>query len=461
MDTGQSNIISSSQNADLPFFFADRRTPVMLEPIFLPLLLILIAMILGFCLILPGIRGRERIFAALRFLMLGSAGLWIFFSVFCTEWISASTRSTVQLFSHDRELVESDIKLQLGFFSANITLRATDEVKFPNRHWNERFQMHQIDSDYNVLLKNGVPSPILEIASHFTSRSSRISLQRSKKFVLFFRISFAFQMLALILWLVAVCIISKTIAVGAQFLLLSGLSQVMSCTLIAFIPEMIIHLPGSKLETGFGWCWSLNMGMGLYALVLGIIIQIMECLAQSTIQEFFNFVPWEENDCFDCKQLGAKCEHCSRTPVTPVPRTRYESETVKAVRQMVNGGKLYPKAISMKLEDELKYERKQSKKSDSRSNGSRRSRNAPAGLDSAFETASTVSSKVNDNTLDFGDWTIMEPGNFGTERHFLEGFVSPQILPALQNGARPAMFRRESSYSSTSDEAWVLSTVNY
>ena len=79
------------------------------------------------------------------------------FSVFCTEWISASTRSTVQLFSQDRELVESDIKLQLGFFSANITLKATDEVKFPNRHWNERFQMHQVDSDYNVLLKNGVP----------------------------------------------------------------------------------------------------------------------------------------------------------------------------------------------------------------------------------------------------------------------------------------------------------------
>ena len=102
-----------------------------------------------------------------------------------------------------------------------------------------------------------------------------------------------------------------------------------------------------------------------------------------------------------------------RTPVTPVPRTRYESETVKAVRQMVNGGKLYPKAISMKLEDELKYERKQSKKDnqkDTRSNGSRRSRHVPAGLDSAFETASTVSSKVNDNTLDFGDWTIMEPG---------------------------------------------------
>ena len=44
-------------------------------------------------------------------------------------------------------------------------------------------------------------------------------------------------------------------------------------------------------------------------------------------------------------------------------------------------------------------------------------------------------------------------GNFGTERHFLEGFVTPQVLPTLQSGARPAMFRRDSNYSTTSDEA--------
>jgi hypothetical protein len=457
----ESSSVVTNQN-DLPFFFADRRTPVILEPIFLPLLLILAAILLGFCLILPGIRGRQRVFAALRFFMLGSAGLWIFFSFFCTEWISASTKSQVQFYSHEREFVESDIKLQLGFFSANITLEATDDSAFPNRKWNERFQMHQIDDDYNVLLKNGVPSPILEIASHFTSRSSRVSMQRSKKFVLFFRISFAFQALSLILWLVSVCIISKTIAVGAQFLLLSGLSQIMSCTLIAFIPEMIIHLPGSKLETGFGWCWSLNLGMGIYAFALAVIIQMMDCFATTKIEEFFNFVPFQENDCFECKQLGFTCDHCNKAkPVTPVPRTRYESETVKAVRQMVNGGKLYPKAISMKLEDELKYDNRSSRSSKS-TKSSRSSRKSPKivqgpgqtfGLDSAFETASTVSSKVTDNTLEYGDWQIMEPGNFGTERHFLDGFVSPTVLPALQNGARPAMFRRESSYSSTCDEA--------
>ena len=104
--------------------------------------------------------------------------------------------------------------------------------------------------------------------------------------------------------------------------------------------------------------------------------------------------------------------------------TRYESETVRAVRKMVNGGKMYPKAISMKLEDELNFEKKQNsktKKNRSSQKSSKSSKTTKSDdkmgtsnvhLDSAFETASTVSSKINDNTLDYGDWAIMEPGKF-------------------------------------------------
>ena len=89
---------------------------------------------------------------------------------------------------------------------------------------------------------------------------------------------------------------------------------------------------------------------------------------------------------------------------------------------MVNGGKMYPKAISMKLEDELNFEKKQNSKTkrssqkSSKSSKTTKSNDDKMGanvhLDSAFETASTVSSKINDNTLDYGDWAIMEPGKF-------------------------------------------------
>ena len=92
---------------------------------------------------------------------------------------------------------------------------------------------------------------------------------------------------------------------------------------------------------------------------------------------------------------------------------------------MVNGGKMYPKAISMKLEDELNFEKKQNSKTKRNSQKSSKSSKTTKSnsnddkmgtsnvhLDSAFETASTVSSKINDNTLDYGDWAIMEPGKF-------------------------------------------------
>jgi hypothetical protein len=68
----------SSDVVEIPIF-KERRTPVMLEPVFLPLLLVAFALIIGFCVILPGIRGRERAFAAIRVLILGSMGIWFIF----------------------------------------------------------------------------------------------------------------------------------------------------------------------------------------------------------------------------------------------------------------------------------------------------------------------------------------------------------------------------------------------
>lgn len=423
---------------ELPFFFPDRRSPVLLEPIFLPLLLILTAVVIGFCLILPGIRGRERIFAAIRVTLLGSAGLWLFFSFFCTEWIVAETTSTVQYFSHEPEPVDSTIKLQLGFSNANITLRANDELRFPNRYWNERIVINTADKDFDSLLSNGIPDPILEVASHFTSLSSRVSLQRAKKFVLFFRMALAFQILSILLWVITCCIISKTISIGGQFLLLSGLAQIICCIFVAVVPSLVIHLPAAQLVTQFGWCWSLNVGMGLFSVILSIIIQFMDCFAKETIQEFMNYSPFEDDDCFECIQQGGQCQKCKMAKmITPVPRYKYESETSKAVRQIVNGCKLYPKALTMQYDNEVKYDKERSEKKKKKA-------------------AKSISATITqDQTLSFGDWKILQPGNFGTQPHFMPGsYVAPTLLPNIIDGAvvENQYYRTQSTLSSESLE---------
>lgn len=347
----------------------------------------------------------------------------------------AEANSRVQYFHYESELVESRIKLQMGFTNANITLQALDVEEFPNRYWNERIVINNADGDFGVLRNSAVPEPILEVASHFTSLSSRVSLQRTKKFVLFFRMALSFQILSIILWAVACCIISKTIAIGGQFLLLSGLAQIVCNIFVAIVPSLIIHLPGARLVTQFGWCWSLNLGMGLFSIIIAVIVQFMECFAKETIQEFMNYSPFEDDDCFECTQIGTTCPKCELTKMaSPTPKYKYESETSKAVRQIVNGGKLYPKAITMAYDNEIKYDRQRN---------SKKAKKTPS--------PKNISESIPvDQTLSFGDWKIMEPGNFGTQPHFLEGYITPTLLPTLQRGSIDNEFYRTMSTLSDS-----------
>lgn len=413
----------------LPFFFGDNETPVLLEPIFLPLVLILVALVIGFCLVLPGIRGRERIFLAIRYTLLGSAGIWMIFSFFCTEWIVAETKSTVNLWANSDETINSTVKLQIGFVSGNISLGAEDPQQYPNRYWNERFYLTSIEDDLKQMMENGIPEPILTIASHFSSTSSRISLLRTQKFILFCRLAISFQIVAVILWVIACGTLSKTITTGGQFMLVSGLSQIICSTLIAFVPRMIIHLPGATLETTFGWCWSLNLGMGLFGFVSGILIQLLDCFAREPIRQFFDYKPWEEEHCPECEKIGKRCMKCESVynqqyAAPSGTKSRYESETARAVRQLVNGGNLYPKAITLRVDNEksIKSNRTGKSKIGSIHNS-----------DSALASSISASIANKDQTLSYGDWTILEAGNFGTERHVISSIESksPSLLKTL------------------------------
>lgn len=69
----------------------------------------------------------------------------------------AEANSRVQYFHYESELVESRIKLQMGFTNANITLQALDVEEFPNRYWNERIVINNADGDFGVLRNSAVP----------------------------------------------------------------------------------------------------------------------------------------------------------------------------------------------------------------------------------------------------------------------------------------------------------------
>ena len=89
-------------------------------------------------------------------------------------------------------------------------------------------------------------------------------------------------------------------------------------------------------------------------------------------------------------------------------KAKYETETSKAVLQIVNARKLYPKALTMRYENEEKFAKKQLRKKAVEAN--RESRNKAERRGSAVSISADV-----DQTLSYGDWKILEPGNFGSQ----------------------------------------------
>ena len=115
-------------------------------------------------------------------------------------------------------------------------------------------------------------------------------------------------------------------------------------------------------------------------------------------------------------------------------KAKYETETSKAVLQIVNARKLYPKALTMRYENEEKFAKKQLRKKAVEANRESRKKAERRG------SAVSISADV-DQTLSYGDWKILEPGNFGSQvsnafggipAHVIFSRISPPMDPVAR-----------------------------
>lgn len=94
----------------------------------------------------------------------------------------------------------------------------------------------------------------------------------------------------------------------------------------------------------------------------------------------------------------------------------------------------------MKYDNEIKFDKERSQK---------KKRTAPLSI------SATV---PQDQTLSFGDWKILEPGNFGTQPHFVEGSGSPALLQRLEPTVIENSFYRTLSTLSDDDSLPGMAT---
>ncbi|NXU93445.1 DOXA1 factor, partial [Xiphorhynchus elegans] len=136
---------------------------------------IFLSVLATFIVILPGIRGRGRLFWFLRLVMGLFVGAVVLTIQFTRDWETGWVQANTSYKSFSSAVVNVDIGLHIGLEGVNITLKGNpvnqiNETINYNEHFSWSFDANY-DRSYSQGLQKGLPSPILYVAEKFTTQS--------------------------------------------------------------------------------------------------------------------------------------------------------------------------------------------------------------------------------------------------------------------------------------------------
>ncbi|NXJ82002.1 DOXA1 factor, partial [Trogon melanurus] len=279
-------------NGSFPFYpgtnlcFPFDTTRVTIISIFLSLLATSI-------IILPGIRGRGRLFWFLRVVMglfVGAVVLTVQFTRdWETGWVTANT--SYKSFSH--VVVDANIGLHIGLAGMNVTLvgnpvnQANETINY-NEHFAWSFDANY-DLSYSEVLEKGLPNPILYVVEKFTSQSP-CGVHRQ------YRISghYASLMLwmAFCTWLISILLFSMPILLYGGYMLLLTAALMLFSLLFFFTASNTQQCPiqfgPASLKTDYGGSFWLTLVTGLLCSLLGLSIIILNSVKPEKLKLVFN-----------------------------------------------------------------------------------------------------------------------------------------------------------------------------
>ncbi|NWW74923.1 DOXA1 factor, partial [Climacteris rufus] len=254
---------------------------------------VFLSVLVTFIVILPGIRGRGRLFWFLRLvlgLFVGAVVLTVQFTRdWETGWVQANT--SYKSFSHLQ--VNADIGLHIGLAGLNVTLRGNPVNQINETiDYNEHFPWNfgaDYEHSYSQGLQKGLPSPILYVAEKFSTRSACAVHGQ-------YRIAGHYASLTLWLafctWLISILLFSMSILLyGGHMLLLTATLTL--CSLLFFFnvrstPKCPIQFGPVSLRMDYGESFWLTLGTGLLCLLLGLGVIILNSVQPEKLKLFFN-----------------------------------------------------------------------------------------------------------------------------------------------------------------------------
>ncbi|XP_071793939.1 dual oxidase maturation factor 1-like isoform X1 [Asterias amurensis] len=284
---------------------------------------------LSFFIILPGIRGSQRLYSLIRFVVAMFIGAGILLSAWGQEWEVAEIHDTETaykaFFNHE---ITADIGVKIGLNSVNITLKAPDESvkEHPEEiiNYNERFHFYgsqgrigfgrfsgRINREFREAQWKGVPLPILWIAEYFTLDGEDIRWGRSYRTAGYY--AWILVWTAFPLWILSMALSFMVLRYCGYFLMMTGgclwLGNVLWASVRFGSTALVIPFnEDKKLTFTYGATFYLCLVAGLVSVVSGFIVFVMDIRFPNVLSTFFNIDPladYEETFVYDKNTGGA------------------------------------------------------------------------------------------------------------------------------------------------------------
>ncbi|XP_071752800.1 dual oxidase maturation factor 2 [Centroberyx gerrardi] len=310
---------------DIYPFYPLQRTSFIFSGRLLTIILVFLVLAVSLLLILPGIRGKSRLFWMFRIIISLFIGAVIVALNFTNDWAEARTTTNATYKSFSNAVVNADIGLHVGLYGINVTLKGNPVIQFNETiDYNEMFSWRDtIEKEYEDALEKGLPNPILYIAEKFTLNSpcGLIFQYRYSG-----RYASATLWTAFCCWMVANILLSMPVILYAGYMMLATAAFIFfsmaSFSTIMNLPQCIFSIGTGSFETEYSHSFWLALATGVLCAVIGILVVMFEFLIPEKMKEAFSVVvdSYEDDDiCYGEGYLNSIfLDSVTTTPLTSI-----------------------------------------------------------------------------------------------------------------------------------------------
>ncbi|XP_029952535.1 dual oxidase maturation factor 1 [Salarias fasciatus] len=285
---------------DIYPFYPLQRTAFIFSGRLLTIILVFLVLAVSLLLILPGIRGKSRLFWMFRILTSLFIGVVIVALNFTSDWAEGRVTTNATYKSFSDAVVNVDIGLHVGLYGINVTLRGNPVVQLNETiNYNEMFSWQDsIEKDYEEALERGLPNPILYIAEKFTMHSPC---------GLIFQYRFSGRYASATLWTAFCCWMLTNILFSMPVILYAGYMMLATAAFVFFsmasfstamnAPQCVFSLGSDSFVTAYSHSFWLALATGLLCAVIGSLVVLLNFLIPEKMKEAFSVgVDSDEND---------------------------------------------------------------------------------------------------------------------------------------------------------------------